>query len=188
MSFTICEAIKLTRGDAASASLLYQVAYWHGNNKEGKPRMSIRIQGKLWIVKSIEDWAKEMNLSYDKIRKSESFKQLLGCKGYNGLILYESLSKIGTDLMMAVGILSLTGIIGLGTYIVFQRFIINIDYKKLNILLTSLVFRVHEEIKEEKVEHACTILQELVIETEKMIFLCKNIHFYLNNMIFVKLL
>lgn len=125
---------------------------------------------------------KEATDIYEEIRKSESFKQVMGCNGYNELIVYASLSKIGTDLMKDFVVLCLRSPIEFATYKIYHKFITNIDYNKLNILLTSLVFRVHEEIKEEKVEHACTILQKMVIETEEMILLCKDIHFYLNNM------
>lgn len=50
-------------GDLIAGLLLSQIVYWHLPNNEGKTKLRVRHEGKLWIAKSRNDWWEEIRIT-----------------------------------------------------------------------------------------------------------------------------
>ena len=62
-------------GDIVSALVLSQIVYWFRPGKDGKPKLSIRKEGKFWLAKSHLEWQEECGIS--RIQLSRSLEQLI---------------------------------------------------------------------------------------------------------------
>ena len=51
-------------GDLVAGTVLSQIVYWHGNSKsDGKPRLRISREGKLWLAKGRTEWWDEVRVT-----------------------------------------------------------------------------------------------------------------------------
>jgi len=128
-------------------------------------------------VYEIRDEVEEAN---KRVRDAKKLGEDLGCKNYNGLVVHATISEIGTTILKGAGVVFLSGLIGFAIYGTYKIFTF-VDYSKLNVMLTSIAIKAEEDFKEERIIEVRTIFEKLAKETGDMLFLCKNIHFYLEN-------
>lgn len=62
-------------GDIVSALVLSQIVYWFRPGKDGKPKLTIRKEGKFWLAKSHLEWQEECGISRKQL--SRSLEQLI---------------------------------------------------------------------------------------------------------------
>lgn len=76
-------------GDLVTGVLLSQIIYWNLPNKEGKSKLRVWYEGKLWLAKGREDWWEECRISpkqFDRSIKILENKELIetALKKFNG--------------------------------------------------------------------------------------------------------
>lgn len=59
-------------GDLVAAVLLADVVYWHKPNAQGQSKLRVKRDGFLWIAKSDKDWAHELGLTKDQVRRGRN--------------------------------------------------------------------------------------------------------------------
>lgn len=57
-------------GDIVSGVLLSQIIFWNLPNQEGKTKLRVNHEGKLWLAKGREDWWQECRLSSKQFDRS----------------------------------------------------------------------------------------------------------------------
>lgn len=57
-------------GNFPAAIVYSQIAYWHGMDEKGQPRLKAERGGKLWLVRQQEQLAEECRISYDQTRRA----------------------------------------------------------------------------------------------------------------------
>lgn len=61
--------VDLCGGSITDAVLFSQIMYWHGNKKDGQPRMSIMKEGQRWLAKAYSDWWAECRVTERMAKK-----------------------------------------------------------------------------------------------------------------------
>ena len=62
--------LDIVDNDFPTALLLSQIRYWHLPSKEGDPKMRVKHDDKLWIVKKREDWWDEIRITAKQFDRS----------------------------------------------------------------------------------------------------------------------
>ena len=57
-------------GDLVTGTLLSQLAYWFKPDKDGKSKLKIQMDGKLWLAKSREELCAECSMTLDQYRRA----------------------------------------------------------------------------------------------------------------------
>lgn len=61
--------IDINDGNVHDGLMFSQIMYWHGKDKHGKPRLSVKRDGYLWLVKSYTEWWDECRVNAHTARK-----------------------------------------------------------------------------------------------------------------------
>ena len=134
------------------------------------------------------DHAETVNLKNDitqiylNIKESEFKNDYLGPHNIDVIIIDKLISKISrATLIKGAEVFILKGLPGFSIYTKQNKMILNVNYKKLMMLLGPIILKNVEQTKEDKISSAITIFQKLATDTKEMLDLCRNVHFYLDN-------
>lgn len=64
------EAVSYFDGDLQTALMYSQFAYWHEQDKKGQPRLRAKWQGKLKLVRQVEELMYELRMSEEQVKRS----------------------------------------------------------------------------------------------------------------------
>jgi hypothetical protein len=127
---------------------------------------------------------KEATQIYSNIKASEFKSAYLGRHYFDAIIINKLISKVSrATLIKKTGVFILKGLLGFGVYSRYNKMIHNAKYKNLIMLLGAILLKKEEFNKENKtkISAAITLFQKLATDTKEMLELCRNIHFYLEN-------
>lgn len=65
-------------GDLNAGILLGQIVYWNTPDRYGRPKLSIRHDGKLWLAKARDEWHQEIRLSAKQYDRAIRILERLG--------------------------------------------------------------------------------------------------------------
>jgi hypothetical protein len=123
----------------------------------------------------------DIEVEHAHVAEDKQLGEVLGCKHYNELVMFTEFSKISKGLVLA-GATLLAGVFGVGLVLVSGALSKKVDYKKLNTILTALVLKAEDQVREEHIAEVRNVFEKLAAETSDILTLCSNIHFYIQNM------
>jgi hypothetical protein len=123
----------------------------------------------------------DLEAEHAQIEEDKQLGETLGCKHYNDFVVLSEMSKASKGIVLT-GVALLTGVVGLGLVLVTGALSKKVNYKKLHAILTALVFKAEDQVKEERIAEVRNVFQKLATETSEILTLCSNIHLYLQNM------
>lgn len=67
--------VDIAGGDILAGLLLSQIIYWNLPTKDGRSRLQVQKEGKLWLARKHSDWYQEIRMSEDQVRRALSVLQ-----------------------------------------------------------------------------------------------------------------